>query len=75
MSPKGGGALGRFTLVDLTRVRSGPTCVRQLADFGANIIKVEMPPSAEPGGDTMGGPRLFFCFFRNYNFSHNFSSK
>ena len=57
MSPKGGGALGRFTLVDLTRVRSGPTCVRQLADFGANIIKVEMPPSAEPGGDTMGGPR------------------
>ena len=57
MSPKGGGALGHFTLIDLTRVRSGPTCVRQLADFGANVIKVEMPPDAEPGSETMGGPR------------------
>jgi crotonobetainyl-CoA:carnitine CoA-transferase CaiB-like acyl-CoA transferase len=57
MSPKESGALGRFTVIDLTRVRAGPTCVRQLADFGANIIKVEMPPAAEPGGDTMGGPR------------------
>ena len=51
MSPQGGGALGRFTLIDLTRVRSGPTCLRQLADFGANVIKVEMPPDAEPGSE------------------------
>ncbi|MGE3936694.1 MAG: CaiB/BaiF CoA transferase family protein [Rhodospirillaceae bacterium] len=36
-------ALSRFTVVDLTRVRSGPTCVRQLADWGANVIKVENP--------------------------------
>ena len=57
MSPKGSGALGRFTLIDLTRVRSGPTCVRQLADFGANVIKVEMPPAQESGGEGMGGPR------------------
>ena len=55
--PKGTGALGRFTLIDLTRVRAGPTCVRQLADFGANVIKVEMPPGAEPSSETMGGPR------------------
>ena len=27
--------LSRFTVLDLTRVRSGPTCVRQLADWGA----------------------------------------
>ena len=26
--------LSRFTVLDLTRVRSGPTCVRQLADWG-----------------------------------------
>ena len=49
-------ALSRFTILDLTRVRSGPTCVRQLADWGANVIKVEMPPAlAEAEG--MGGPR------------------
>jgi len=47
-------ALKRFTVIDLTRVRAGPTCVRQLADWGANVIKVELP---ETGGETMGGPR------------------
>src|SRR5256886_7900126 len=30
-----------YTVIDLTRARSGPTCVRQLAEMGANIIKVE----------------------------------
>ena len=45
--PKASQALARFTVLDLTRVRSGPTCVRQLADWGANVIKIEMPPDAE----------------------------
>ncbi|WP_088347027.1 MULTISPECIES: CaiB/BaiF CoA-transferase family protein [Rhodomicrobium] len=57
MAPNGAGALGRFTLIDLTRVRSGPACVRQLADFGANVIKVEMPPAADAGSEPLGGPR------------------
>ena len=49
-------ALSRFTVLDLTRVRAGPTCVRQLADWGANVIKVEMPE--EPGaGEALGGAR------------------
>lgn len=30
-----------YTVIDLTRVRSGPTCVRQLADMGARVIQVE----------------------------------
>jgi crotonobetainyl-CoA:carnitine CoA-transferase CaiB-like acyl-CoA transferase len=54
--PKASQALSRFTVLDLTRVRSGPTCVRQLADWGANVIKIEMPPD-EKGGDAPGGPR------------------
>ena len=52
----GSTALSRFTVLDLTRVRSGPTCVRQLADWGAKVIKIEMPPALDEG-DPMGGPR------------------
>jgi len=48
-------ALERFTILDLTRVRSGPTAVRQLADWGANVIKVEMPAKLDPS--VLGGPR------------------
>jgi len=32
--------LARFKVVDLSRVRAGPTCVRQLADWGADVVKV-----------------------------------
>ena len=39
--PRASQALARFTVLDLTRVRSGPTCVRELADWGANVIKIE----------------------------------
>ena len=54
--PKASRALERFTVLDLTRVRSGPTCVRQLADWGANVIKIELPPDPN-AGEGLGGPR------------------
>jgi crotonobetainyl-CoA:carnitine CoA-transferase CaiB-like acyl-CoA transferase len=47
-------ALSRFKVLDLTRVRAGPTAARQLADWGADVIKIEIPAGAE---QDMGGPR------------------
>ena len=46
--------LSRFKVLDLTRARSGPTCVRQLADWGADVIKIEAP---DPTGDGDNGGR------------------
>ena len=46
--------LSHLTVLDLTRVRAGPTCVRQLADWGANVVKIETPDGAAAD---MGGKR------------------
>ena len=48
-SPKASTALARFKVLDLTRVRAGPTAARQLADWGANVIKIEPPEDLETG--------------------------
>ena len=39
--------LAHIRVIDLTRARSGPTCVRQLADMGAQVIKVEQAEDEE----------------------------
>ena len=44
--------LDHFKVLDLTRARAGPTAARQLADFGADVIKIEAP--GDPNYADMG---------------------
>jgi crotonobetainyl-CoA:carnitine CoA-transferase CaiB-like acyl-CoA transferase len=47
-------ALSHLRVIDLTRVRAGPTCVKQFADWGADVIKIEMPDSEDMLGERHG---------------------
>jgi formyl-CoA transferase len=49
-------ALAGLTVLDLTRARAGPTAARQLADWGANVIKIEAPAALD-AGDPVGDAR------------------
>lgn len=46
--------LSRFKVIDLTLARAGPSCVRTLADWGADVIRVEPPPEGEDAGELVG---------------------
>ena len=49
-------ALSDLRILDLTRVRAGPTCCRIFADFGADVIKIEAPKGVDPN-EGMSGAR------------------
>jgi len=46
--------LSRFKVIDLTLARAGPSCVRTLADWGADVIRVEPPPDDAESGELVG---------------------
>ena len=58
-TPNGSLPLSSYFVLDLTRARAGPTAVRQLADWGANVIKVEelvKPGDEDNSWDLRHGP-------------------
>ena len=50
MTDRSGGALDGVVVVDMTTARSGPTCTRQLADMGAEVIRIVDPHRGDIGG-------------------------
>ena len=46
--------LSRFKVIDLTLARAGPSCVRTLADWGADVIRIEPPPSDADASELVG---------------------
>ena len=54
--------LSRFTVLDLTAHRAGPTAVRQLADWGATVIKIEAPSDINKDKGGLTGARDGFDF-------------
>jgi crotonobetainyl-CoA:carnitine CoA-transferase CaiB-like acyl-CoA transferase len=67
MSATRRGPLSRFKVIDLTRARAGPTAARHFADWGADVIKVEMPQDGDEDammGSSREGPD-FFNLHRN----------
>jgi len=56
IAPPDSSALSHLRVLDLTRARAGPTCCRILADFGADVLKIDAPPGVDPN-EGMSGAR------------------
>jgi crotonobetainyl-CoA:carnitine CoA-transferase CaiB-like acyl-CoA transferase len=49
--------LSGLRVLDLTHARAGPTAVRLLSDWGAEVVKIEQVPSAASAGRSINGAR------------------
>src|SRR5215208_3919566 len=68
--------LSGFKLLDLTAHRAGPTAVRQLADWGADLIKIEMPGEhTDATGSRRDGPDFQNLHRNKRSLSLNLKSK
>ncbi|MFY0691717.1 MAG: CoA transferase [Paracoccaceae bacterium] len=53
-APVASSALAGLRVLDLSRVRAGPQCCRVLADFGANVVKIDAPEGLDANAGVSG---------------------
>lgn len=65
--PSGPGPLAGVKIIDLTRYQNGPSATRRLADYGADVIKIEHPDGGDQGRGLIFTPDKFDVFFEAFN--------